>query len=139
MRLTVIIDTNVIYSGLNSKRGASYKLLEILPENKFDIAVSVPMVLEYESVLKRSIKHLSKAEIDDFIDYLCTISRHIEIFYLWRPALKDPTDDMVLELAITANAKYVITYNIKDFQIAEHYGIKPITPNDFLKKIGVIK
>ncbi len=77
--------------------------------------------------------------ITKFIDYLCLISDHTKIFYLWRPILKDPTDDHVLELAVAGNAKYIITYNLKDFNESISFGIKAITPKDLLLYIGEIK
>ena len=63
---------------------------------------------------------------------------HRRIFFLWRPFLKDPKDDMVLELAVEAEVEYIVTHNLKDFHGAEHFGIKAITPKEFLRKIGEI-
>jgi predicted nucleic acid-binding protein len=58
------------------------------------------------------------------------------LFFLWRPYLKDPEDDMVLELAVTANCDFIVTYNIKDFKGAEEFGVEVITPQEFLERIG---
>jgi predicted nucleic acid-binding protein len=55
---------------------------------------------------------------------------------LWRPQLKDPGDDMVLELAVTAGCNYIITYNVNDFKGIENFGIKAITPKEFLELAG---
>ena len=62
-----------------------------------------------------------------------------EIFFLWRPFLKDPKDDMVLELAVEAEVEYIVTHNLKDFNGVEHFGIKAITPKEFLQIIGEIR
>ena len=62
--------------------------------------------------------------------------RSVEEIYLWRPQLKDPSDDMVLELAVTANCKYIITYNLNDFKGIEKFGIQAITPKAFLEMVG---
>lgn len=133
----IVIDTNVILSGLSSKKGNSYKLLRIIPNKKFIVTISVPLVLEYESILFKNIKkiNLLKTDIEDFIDYICFISEHVKIYYLWRPILKDPYDDHILELAVSASAKYIITYNLKDFAEAGKFGILAITPDEFLAKI----
>src|SRR5437764_5408270 len=56
-----------------------------------------------------------------------------DIFFLWRPFLPDPNDDMILELAFAANCPYIVTHNVRDFAGCERLGIKAITPGDFLK------
>ncbi|TKX71834.1 putative toxin-antitoxin system toxin component, PIN family, partial [Halorubrum sp. GN11_10-6_MGM] len=113
----VVLDTNVLYSGLRSRRGASFTLLSLLGSDRFEIHLSVPLVLEYEEVL-RDRKHdleLTETDITDAIDYLCRIGRHHEIHFLWRPRLKDPDDEMILELAVEAGCDCIVTYNKDDF------------------------
>ncbi len=137
----IVIDTNVIVSALRSSRGASYKLLTAIDSNKFDINISVPLVLEYEDATKRLIGKimLRKKDIDDILNYICSVAEHWKIFYLWRPYLKDPIDDMVLELAVTANCDYIVTYNKKDFQNVKAFGLSVVTPQELLKLIGELK
>ena len=137
----IVIDTNVIVSALRSSRGASYKLLTAIDSNKFDINISVPLILEYEDATKRLIGKimLRKKDIDDILDYICSVAEHWKIFYLWRPYLKDPIDDMVLELAVTANCDYIVTYNKKDFQNVKTFGLSVVTPQELLKLIGELK
>ena len=136
-----MIDTNVMVAALKSKRGASYKLLSIIDQDKFQISISVPLIIEYEYALKRTDLNilLTDSEIDDILDYICQIADKREIFYLWRPYLKDPKDDMVLELAVESESDYIITYNQKDFKEVSKFGIKTLTPKAFLRKIGEIK
>lgn len=137
--LEVVIDTNVLVSALRSKRGASFKILTLIGQNKFDINLSVPLMLEYEDVAKRLIGEtaLNEADINDILDYICSVSNRREIFYLWRPFLKDPKDDMVLELAVTSNCDMIITYNKKDFKgVEEYFGIRLLTPKELLLEIG---
>ena len=136
-----MIDTNVMVAALKSKRGASYKLLSIIDQDKFQISISVPLIIEYEYALKRTDLSilLTESEIDDILDYICQIADKREIFYLWRPYLKDPKDDMVLELAVESESDYIITYNQKDFKEVSKFGIKTLTPKAFLRKIGEIK
>ena len=131
----VILDTNVLIAGLQSKQGKSYKLLQALYAGKFCVLISVPLSLEYEALLKKKLDRtvFSEEHIEGFVDYLCKIAEHIKIFYLWRPYLKDAFDDHVLELAIASNCDYIVTYNLKDFKQSEKLGIKAITPAEFLK------
>ncbi|MEI7695796.1 MAG: PIN domain-containing protein, partial [Chlorobium sp.] len=88
----IVIDTNVFISALRSKKGASFRLLSMVGTEIFDIALSVPQVLEYEAVAKRELKvlGLDSSDIDDILDYLCFIGDKRHIFYLWRPLLRDP-------------------------------------------------
>ncbi len=125
-------------SALRSKRGASYKLLSMIDSSRIQIAISVPLLFEYEDVLKRKSLNIALAQndIDDILDYLCAVADKREIYYLWRPFLKDPKDDMVLELAVESGSDYIITHNIDDFRGIEQFNVKAIRPKDFLKLIG---
>lgn len=135
--MRVVLDTNVIVAGLKSKRGASFKVLSLIGTGKFDLVLSVPLLFEYESVLKRTtLMNITPKDIDDFLDYFCSIATRCKIFYLWRPLLKDPADDMILELAVESGSAYIITFNIGDFVGSNRFGISAITPKTFLTKIG---
>lgn len=132
----IIIDTNVIIAALKSKRGASNKLLQLFGTKKFIHHVSVPLVLEYEEVIKRLLPVLGKQKINDLLDYICATSKSNKVYFLWRPHLRDPKDDMVLELAIAAQVDYIVTYNKKDLKEAVDFGIKLVNPKELLVLIG---
>jgi predicted nucleic acid-binding protein len=133
----VVLDTNVLVAGLRSRRGAAYRVLDLVGTGRFRINVSVPLVLEYEDVLLRPEIGipLSRSEVENVIDYHCAVARHHEIFFLWRPFLKDPHDDLVLELAVKASSQ-VITFNERDFAGSEQFGVRARTPGAFLRLIG---
>lgn len=137
----VVLDTNVIISALHSRRGASAKLLPLVGTGRFDIHVSVPLVLEYEAVLlrQRVSLGLTAEDVADLVDGLSALAHHHKIYFLWRPYLRDAKDEMVLELAVVARCDYIITYNKSDFKGAERFGIEVITPKEFLEKIGELK
>ena len=90
----IVIDTNVIIAGLRSRNGASFQLLRLVGTERFQIHLSVPLVLEYEEVLLRQLPNLSMgaSDIQDFIDFHCAVAIHHQIFFLWRPYLRDPKD-----------------------------------------------
>ncbi len=140
-KIQVVIDTNVIISALRSQYGASYKLLMLLEKANFETNLSVPLLLEYEDVSKRQAEELELSEktIDNILDYLCTVSRRWKIHYLWRPLLKDPKDDMVLELAVASKSEAIITYNKRDFSGVEQFGVRLMTPQELLVELGEIK
>ena len=132
--INIVIDTNVFISSLKSRRGASFKLLYEALRNKFQQNISSTLIFEYESVAKRSAMNieLSYNQIDSILNMLCKWSNHCQVYFLWRPFLKDANDDFVLELAIESNSEYIITYNVKDFRGIDKFNIKAITPKEFL-------
>ena len=136
-----VIDTNVLVSALMSKRGASYKILSLLPTGKFEFHLSVPLVCEYEAVLKRSEFKLTWTidEIDELLDIICLLGVKHEIWYLWRPFLQDVGDEFVAEVAVAAQAEAIVTQNTRDFKGMDKFGIKLLTPKEFLQRIGEAK
>ncbi len=138
--MCIVIDTNVLVSALRSRRGASYKLVSLLPSDRFTIAISVPLIFEYEGVLRRGNlpSEISEEDISDFIDFLCYVGYQQDIFFLWRPFLPDPSDDLVLEVAVAAGCEAIITYNKRRFRNIEKFGLRALDPKDFLAEIGVI-
>lgn len=142
MKYNVVIDTNVLVSALRSRDGASFRLISLLGESeKFVLSISVALVLEYEDASKRLIEEtgIEESVIDEVIDYICRIASEQQVFFLWRPFLKDPNDDMILELAVAAGCNFIITYNKKDFKNVEQFGIRTISPSEFLRMIGGLK
>lgn len=140
-RPQIVLDTNVLVAGLRSRRGASFRILSLVGTGVFEINVSVPLVIEYEDVLLRHLPDLtlSERELDSVLDYLCQEARRHQVFFLWRPFLRDPKDDMLLELALVAGCDYIVTFNTRDFTGVEQFGVEVITPGDFLRQIGEVK
>jgi putative PIN family toxin of toxin-antitoxin system len=138
MKRQIVIDTNVFVSALRSRRGASYWLFMLLDRGDFEINISVPLIVEYEDAAKRVAREvgLTYGDIDDILDYICSVGRRREIHFLWRPFLKDPQDDHVLELAVEAGCDFVVTHNVRDFSGSEQFGIRVVTLKAFLRMIG---
>lgn len=138
--MKVVIDTNVLFSALKSKQGASYKLISLLPSKRFSIAISVPLIIEYEDVLRRGKlpDSLTEKHITDFIDFICSVGDQQDIFFLWRPFLPDPSDDLVLEVAIAGDCDAIITYNKRHFKNIAKFGLRVLNPKEFLIEMGVI-
>ena len=135
MKYNIVLDTNVLVSALRSNRGASYKLLRMVDDERIVLNLSTPLVKEYEDVLNRSTHNLDSQDVSDIIDYLVSIAQGHKIYYLWRPILKDIKDDMVLELAVKAKSM-IVTYNKDDFKGVEKFDIAILDPKDFLTLLG---
>jgi predicted nucleic acid-binding protein len=130
----VVLDTNVLVAGLRSRRGSSFRVLELIGTEGLELAISVPLLLEYEDALSRAVPGLSARDLAAFLDYVCAQAVHQPIHFLWRPFLKDPKDDMVAEVAFAAGAKLILTHNLKDFRPVTQLGISPMTPATFLPR-----
>ena len=133
--LRVVIDTNILISALRSQFGASYAIFKMLGMFYFEFCISVSLAMEYEAIAKRMhrLLGLTLREIDDIIDYMCLEGRTQKIYYLWRPTLPDPSDDMLLELAVASHSTIIVTHNTKHFKGAEAFGVRAMKPNDFLR------
>jgi len=136
----IVIDTNVVIAALRSKRGASSKLMSLVGTLKFEIHDSVPLILEYEDVIQRQRESvgLSQNDVSALIDSLCALAHHHEIYFLWRPSLPDANDELVLELAVSAHCDYIVTHNLADFKGVKKFGIKAVSPREFLQIIAEV-
>ena len=136
--MRVVFDTNVLAAASRSKRGASFALISMLPSPKFELAVSIPLYLEYLDVLMRpelKLPNISNAEVLSFVRKILDYSHKQIIYFRWRPWLKDPNDDMILELAIASQSSLIVTFNLKDFENIEVFGIEAVLPSEFLEMV----
>jgi len=138
-KFRAILDTNVIISAFKSLRGASHQVLLHFAQGDFIVSLSTPLALEYESILRRNQRDpgLSDKDISLFIDSFCSVANRCKIFFLWRPVLRDPNDEMILEVAVASKSTFIVTFNKKDFVTAENFGIVVLSPGEFLKILEV--
>jgi putative PIN family toxin of toxin-antitoxin system len=134
----VVLDTNVLVAALRSRCGASFQVLSAVGQHRFEIVVSVALVLEYEEVLERHrmAAGLEGSDVKDLLDYLCAVGRQQTVFFLWRPCLRDPDDDHLLELAVAGECDGIVSFNVRAFAGIERFGLWVETAGDFLKRIG---
>jgi len=101
----------------------------------------VPPFVEYRAVLLRPENLLQRPapQAEGFLDFLLSVGHLQDIFFHWRPALPDPDDDLILELAFAASCRYIITHNLADFRGTESWGVAAVRPSDFLKLIETTK
>ena len=134
---SIIMDTNVLFAGLYSSKGALFQILRLIDNGKIKPVISTALLFEYEDVLKREQTELSlsKKEIDVILDNICALSDFQKIYFLWRPYLKDPKDDHILEVAVASKTRIIVTHNLKDFKGIENFGIKAMRPGKFLEVI----
>ena len=134
----IVLDTNVLVSAVRSRNGASFALVSALPDARFRICLSVALYAEWQAVLTRA-ENLppgvdARAAVA-FTRYLASIAHLQDVHFLWRPFLRDPNDDMVLECAVASGANTIVTHNVRDFARAASLGVKARIPGQFLKTL----
>jgi len=138
--MRLVLDTDVVVAAIRSPGGASAELLRRIGRQQAIMLLSVALVLEYESICllaeHRLANGLSEAEVGRFIDGLVKLSVQVESHFRWRPQLRDPGDEMVLEVAINGQANCIATFNIKDFgEGPSRFGIGIMRPADALRRL----
>jgi len=138
--MLLVLDTDVVAAGVMSATGASRYLLESIGIGALRAAASVPLLLEYEAVLKRDETlrraEASAADIDVVLDQLASVLMRVDIWYLWRPQLRDRDNDMVLETAANAGATHLVTFNLRDFgSVPMRFGIETCRPAEIAREL----
>jgi putative PIN family toxin of toxin-antitoxin system len=137
----LVLDTDVIVAAFRSPRGASAALLLAALEGRVTLLSSVALFIEYEASCTRP-EHLMAAglrpsEAVTFLDALASLVEPVEAYFLWRPSLRDPSDEMVLETAVNGRADGLVTFNLRDFgRVPQRFGIELLLPRDALERIG---
>jgi len=139
MTTSYVLDTDVIVAALRSDKGASRQLLLAALNQQFELLLSVPLILEYETVLTRP-EHLatcglSSREVGRVLDDLAAVARPVRLAFRW-PTLSDPDDDMVLETATNGSASAIVTFNQRDFaSVIKGFRCAAILPATALQQI----
>jgi putative PIN family toxin of toxin-antitoxin system len=135
-----VLDTDVLVAALPSNRGASRQLLLGALDYRFELLLSVPLMLEYEAVPTRpyqlAASGLTGAEVERVLDDLASVAKQVRLAFRWRPRLSDPNDDMVLETAVNGNANAIVTFNQRDFEeTSKNFHCAVILPGAALQRI----
>lgn len=136
--MLIVLDTNVLFAGLISPRGASYQILSLVIEGDLTCAATPALWAEYEEQLSstrfRTLTPLSPQQVDDVLDYLASIVRPVRNDFVWRGILLDEEDAIAAESAFNGNADALITFNVDHFRtIRNQVPFQIQSPGDFLK------
>lgn len=134
----IAIDTNILVAATRSRHGPSFALMQLVRLGKVSMCCSPALFLEYEDVLKRTdqlaASRLLASDIDAILNELAGLIAPVTTHYQWRPQLRDPSDEMVLEAAANAQVDAIVTYNLRDFQPAKLFGIPVLNPEQTFKQ-----
>jgi len=136
----VVLDTDVVVAALRSPTGASAAILRLARDERVTLLANVALALEYEAVCSRpehaKAAGLTRAEVDVFVDAVIALVEPVESHYLWRPQLRDPADEMVLEAAVNGRATAIVTFNARDFgESATRFGVGLLAPSEALRRM----
>ena len=139
--MTVTLDSNVLFQALYSRTGASHATFRLVREGQLQLAISVPVFEEYQDLLGRARVRkqlgLTEAEVRTVLQFIAFVGVPSPIRYLWRPNLRDETDNKFVELAIASDSRYLITQNTRDFTVDTELNLEPlaiVTPAQFLSE-----
>ncbi len=135
-----VFDTNVVVAAMRSPSGASAELLRAARRSEVTLVASVALALEYEAVCTlaehRLAAGLEVEEVEIFLDAVLAMADPVESHFLWRPQLRDPGDEFVLEAAVNGQAEAIVTFNGKDFGLApSRFGVEVLTPVEAIRRI----
>ena len=139
--MRLVLDTDVIVAALRSPSGASAALLMAALEKRVTLVANVPLVIEYEATCSlaehRLAAGLSEAEVHQFLDAVAALIEPVETHFLWRPRLRDPADEMVLEAVVNGKATAIVTFNLRDYGVIPNdFGIEVLRPCDALRRLS---
>ena len=135
------MDTDAFVAAMRSPSGASAAIIRKARRGKVALLLCVPVAMEYEAVCARPEHQLAaglnEQEVRIFVDAVIAIAEPVKIHYLWRPQLRDPSDEMVLETAVNGRANLLITFNVRDYGTAPaRFGIEVMTPREAVERIS---
>ena len=138
--MRLVLDTDVVVAGMRSPTGASAAILRAARQGRTTLLVSVALALEYEAVCRKAehrlASGLSDREVDVFVTAVIALAEPVETHFLWRPQLRDPGDEMVLEAAVNGRADGLVTFNVRDFGTApSQFGVEVLLPREAIGRI----
>jgi len=136
----IVVDTDVFVAALLGPAGAAREVVRRCILGTYQPLMGVALFMEYETVLGRKQLWekclLTVAERRVVAESFMQCSHWVEIYYGWRPNLKDESDNHLIELAVAGNAEAIITRNKRDFADAElkFPNLRVLSPAQFLKE-----
>ena len=138
--MRIVADTDVIVAAMRSPVGASAAILRAARQGRVTLLVSVPLAMEYEATCSEAEHQLAaglnEREVEIFLDAVLAMAEPVKAHFLWRPQLRDPGDEMVLETAVNGRADALVTFNVRDFgSVPERFGIEVMIPSEAIRRV----
>jgi putative PIN family toxin of toxin-antitoxin system len=136
----LVLDTDAVVAAMRSPTGASAAIVRAVRQRQVTLLLSVPLAMEYEAVCRRPEHRmeagLSEWQVEIFLDAIVAMAEPVPTHFLWRPQLRDPNDEMVLEAAVNGRAEALVTFNVRDYGIAaSQFGVEVLLPREAIARI----
>lgn len=134
------MDTDAVVAAMRSPSGASAAIIRAVRQKRATLLMSVPLAVEYEAICRRSEHRvaagLSVREVGIFLDAIVAMGEPVPVHFLWRPQLRDPNDEMVLEAAVNGRADALVTFNMRDYgTVPARFGVDLLLPREAIRRI----
>lgn len=138
--MRLVLDTDVVVAAMRSPAGGSAELLRRIRLGHATMLVSVPLALEFEAQCMmaehRLAAGLNPSGVGVFVDRLISMAEPVPLFFRWRPQLRDPGDELVLEVAINGQADAIVTFNERALRPARaNFNIAVLRPGEVLRRL----
>ena len=130
--MRVVLDTNVIVSGLLSPFGAPGEIIRMVASGFLEFCYDARILSEYQNVLTRQKFPFDQAHVEDLLEQI-EFCGHITTGRPLAKRLPDPDDEPFLEVALGGKAQYLVTGNLKHFPVKKRQGIRVVSPGEFLE------
>ena len=132
--MRVVLDTNVLISGMLSPFGTCGEIVRMLTGNELTLCIDSRIIFEYQEVLYRPKFDLDTNSIEIIIEYIGNRAENYPTIPL-PVTLPDPDDNPFVEVAISAKVDCLITGNLKHFPENSRFGINVLSPREFIDYI----
>jgi putative PIN family toxin of toxin-antitoxin system len=134
------LDTDAVVAAMRSPTGASAAIVQAVRQRRATLLLSVPLAIEYEAVCRRSEHRmeagLSERQVEIYLDAIIAMAEPVPTHFLWRPQLRDPNDEMVLEAAVNGRAEALLTFNVREYgTAASQFGVEVLLPREAIARI----
>ena len=125
---------------MRSPGGASAAILRAIRKQSATLLLSVPLAIEYESVCCKSEHRLaaglSERQVNIFVSAVIAMAEPAETHFLWRPQLREPNDEMVLEAAVNGHADGLVTFSLRDYgDVPGRFGVDLLLPKMAIERM----
>ena len=131
--MRVVLDTNVMISGIFFPKGAPRKIVEAWKHKKFKIVVSPIILEEYKDTLEDFASRYSLADVAEFFKLVVLNSEYCQAESLPKKVCADPDDDKFIACAFVSKTKIIVSGDKHLLNVSGYRGINVLTPRQFVE------
>lgn len=130
--MKIVIDTNVLVSGLLSPSGPSGEIVRMVASGILELCYDARILSEYRNVLLRPKFSFDQDHVNALLDQIKTCGRVVAVEPLTK-RLPDPKDEPFLEAALAEKIQCLVTRNLKHYPAKKREGMLVVPPEEFLE------